>query len=92
MKENEKREIQKIVDDSIRKAMGFSQRKLGDTPTDTNQLTPQGYVDANGTIANRPIGSIANIGQSYYATDINIPIVFDGQKWRNGIGSIIANN
>ena len=68
------------------------QKKIGDTPTDNLQLVPRKYVNLNGTVANRPASILAQIGQQYYATDINIPLFYDGSKWRNGIGSIIASN
>jgi len=67
-------------------------KKIGDTPTDNLQLVPRKYVNLNGTLANRPASILAQIGQQYYATDINVPIFYDGSKWRNGIGSILASN
>ncbi len=92
MDDKQKREVEKMIAEAIMKAVGFSTRKLGDTPTDAYQLTPRGYVQLNGTLANRPIGSVATIGQTYYATDTNIPMTFDGTQWRNGIGSVVAIN
>ena len=67
-------------------------KKIGDTPTDNLQLVPRKYVNLNGNLVNRPASVIAQIGQQYYATDINIPLFYDGTNWRNGIGSIIASN
>jgi hypothetical protein len=67
-------------------------KKIGDTPTDNLQLVPRKYVNLNGTLANRPASILAQIGQQYYATDINVPIFYDGSEWRNGIGSILASN
>lgn len=40
-----KKEIQKMVDEAITTASAFATRKVGDTPTDANQLTPRHYVD-----------------------------------------------
>ena len=68
------------------------QKKIGDTPTDNLQLVNRRYVNLNGILANRPASVLAQTGQQYYATDINIPLFYDGAKWRNGIGSIIASN
>lgn len=67
-------------------------KKIGDTPTDNLQLVPRKYVNLNGTLANRPASILAQIGQQYYATDINVPLFYDGAKWRNGVGSILASN
>ena len=93
MNDQEKKEVQRMIDEAIRNAVGFSHRKLGDSPSDANQLTPQKYVDLNGTIANRPVSSIANMGQRYYPTDINIPMFYNGNAsvWVNGVGSTIAS-
>lgn len=85
-------EIAQLIDEKIKKAMQFSTVKYGDTPTDTLQLTPKKYVNLNGTLAARPASVLAVKGQQYYATDINIPLFFDGSAWRNGVGSVIANN
>lgn len=67
-------------------------KKIGDTPTDNLQLVPRKYVNLNGTLSNRPASVLAVIGQQYYATDINVPLFYDGTKWRNGVGSVIASN
>lgn len=69
----------------------FTDRKLTDTPTDKNQVVPRGYVTANGTVANRPMSSVATVGQPYFATDTNIPMTFSTGGWRNGVGSIVAS-
>lgn len=92
MDENQKKIVQQMIDKALTKAMDFPTKKKGDTPTDAYQLTPQKYVNANGSIAGRPIGSVAFVGQFYYASDVAIPIFFDGQRWRNGVGSIVASN
>ena len=83
-------EIKQLIKDTIRQEIGFSSRKLADTPTDDLMITPRGYVNLNGVVADRPTSSVATIGQSYFATDTDIPMVYDGTDWRNGIGSIIA--
>ncbi len=83
--------IKKLVPD-ILKGSGFTDRKLGDTPTDNLALVPRKYVTNNGTVANRPLSSVATIGQPYYATDTFIPMTYSAQGWRNGNGSIVALN
>lgn len=70
----------------------FTEDKYTDTPTDANSVVPRKYVNLNGTVANRPIGSVATIGQRYFATDTNIPMTFNGTNWRDGVGSIVAIN
>lgn len=89
MNDQDKQEVIKIAKQVLSK--DFSKR-IGDTPTDNLQLVPRKYVNLNGTIAFRPASVLAVTGQQYYATDINIPLFYDGTKWRNGIGSIIASN
>lgn len=55
-----KKEVETMIHDAITKASSFSTRKIGDTPTDNNQLTPKGYVDG---IAASVIGVVdAEIG------------------------------
>lgn len=89
MNDQDKKETEKIVKDTFKK---FSNRRIGDTPTDNLQLVPRKYVNLNGTLALRPASVLAIVGQKYYATDINVPLFYDGTKWRNGVGSIIASN
>lgn len=91
--DTDKRDIQKMINDAIAKVTRFSQRKIGDTPTDDNQLVPRGYTNFNGSVASRPIGSIAQTGQQYFASDIGFPIFFTTNKnWVNGAGSVVASN
>lgn len=89
MDDNDKKEVAKM----IAEAMKFSQRKIGDTPTDDNQLVPRGYSNMNGSVAGRPIGSIAQTGQQYFASDIGYPIFFTTNKnWVSATGSVVASN
>lgn len=82
-------DIRKIVWEST----GFTNRQLGDTPSDALQLVPMKYVNANGTLALRPASVAASSGQQYFATDLNKPIFFDGNnKWRDATSSVIASN
>lgn len=91
MDNNQIIEIQKIVKDYL-KTSAFTGRKLTDTPTDNYMVTPRGYVNLNGTVANRPKSSVASVGQSFFATDTAIPMTYSVGGWRNGVGSIVALN
>lgn len=46
METNDTRLVKNMIDDSLAKAMGFSTRKLGDTPTDDLQLVPRKYLQS----------------------------------------------
>lgn len=70
----------------------FTQRKITDTPTEALSLVNKRYVTLNGVVADRPKSSVASVGQSYYATDTNIPMTYSAGGWRNGVGSIVALN
>ena len=83
-------DVKKLIKQELKTS--FVQKRVGDTPTDTLQLVNRKFVTQNGTLANRPASLIAILGQSFYATDINVPLVYDGTKWRNGVGSVIASN
>lgn len=85
---DDKEQLNKLIDERIRLALHFSARKLGDTPNDDLMLTPRKYVNANGTVANRPNASV--VGVSYFATDTKIKMTSDGTSWYNGVGSIVA--
>lgn len=93
MTENDKIQIQEMIDKVVGRAIEYQTRKRGDTPTDDLQLTPRKYINMNGSVAGRPIGSVVQIGQKFFASDTNIPMWFTAQKtWVNGVGSVIANN
>lgn len=84
-------ELQKFVLEEIKKSIAFTQRKLGDTPTDNLMVVNRKYVNLNGLVANRPNSSVAQIGQRYFPTDIGIPMTYKGSnQWVNGVGSVIA--
>jgi len=91
--ENDKKEIDKMIDDKVKKAVRFSQRKVGDTPTDDNQLTPRLYVNLYGSIAGRPGSVLAAIGQQYFSTTDGYPIFFTpNNNWVSATGSVVASN
>lgn len=83
--------IRKIVPEML-KGSAFTDRKLTDMPTDALQVVPRKYVTNNGTVANRPVSSVATVGQPYFATDTKIPMTYDTTGWVNGVGSIVALN
>lgn len=84
-----KEQVVKLIKEEIRKSLGFSQRKLGDTPTDDKMYTPRSYVNMYGSIAGRPISSV--VGQQYFATDLGYPIYKSNNgAWVNGVGSVIG--
>lgn len=83
--------IKKLVPE-ILKGSAFTDRKLTDTPTDNLQVVNRKYVTNNGTVALRPVSSVATVGQPYYATDTFIPMTYSAQGWRNGVGSLVALN
>ena len=90
---------QKMIDDRIRKLVpeilkttAFTGRKLTDTPTDSLEVVNRRFVTLNGAVASRPVSSVAVVGQSYFATDTNIPMTYSSSGWRNGVGSIVALN
>ncbi len=86
-----KEDVLKIIKDYM-KSQAFTDRKLTDTPTDNLQVVNRRYVTNNGLVANRPVSSVATIGQPYFATDTFIPMTYSAAGWRNGSGSIVALN
>lgn len=91
--ENDRKEIEGMIEMDIRNAFKFSKRKVGDTPTDDNQLVPRGYTNMNGSVAGRPTSSIAQIGQQYFASDVGYPIFFTtNNNWVSATGSVVASN
>ena len=81
----------KIVE-KYQKGAAFTQEKLTDTPSEALSVVNRRYVNLNGTVASRPVGSVATIGQRYFATDTNIPMTYNGTNWRDGVGSVVAIN
>jgi len=70
----------------------FTDRKITDTPTDALSVVNKKYVTNNGVVADRPKSSVASVGQSFYPTDTNIPMIYSIGGWRDGVGSIVAVN
>lgn len=91
MKVLERRDTERATDDRIKTVFSFTARKTTDTPTDRLMYVNKAYVNLNGTVANRPNSSVATVGQSYFATDTNIPMTYKGSnQWVNGVGSVVA--
>lgn len=89
MTEEQKRQIQEMIQAAIDRAVDFSTRKRGDTPTDDLQLTPRKYVNMNGTRVLRP--SIITAGQQYFSTQDKYPWFTDGiSSWFSATGSIVS--
>lgn len=88
--------IEQLVREEVKKQFqvrdAFIYKQIGDTPTDNLQLVPKKYVNLNGAVASRPKSSVASIGQRYFSTDTNIPMTYSSAGWRNGVGSIVAQN
>ena len=91
MEKIDKKQVHDIIKDYMQSTT-FTDRKVIDTPTDALSAVNRKYVTLNGVVADRPKSSVASIGQSYYATDTNIPMTYSVGGWRNGICSIVALN
>ena len=94
-KEDIKKVVKEIATQEITEQLKsglFTSRKLTDTPSDALQVVNRKYVTLNGTVASRPVSSVATIGQSYLATDTSIPMTYTAGGWVNGVGSIVALN
>lgn len=89
--ENLKLKVQEVLREELKSGL-FTARKVTDSPTDSLSVVNRKFVTLNGTVANRPNSSVASIGQHYFPTDTNIPLVFDGSNWRDGVGSVAATN
>lgn len=95
IKEQDKKEIARIALETLKqynKTSAFVDRKVADTPTDALSIVNRKYITNNGTVANRPVSSVAVVGQPYLATDTGIPMTYTSAGWVNGVGSIVAVN
>src|SRR3990167_268616 len=89
----QKKDVQNIVEEAIRDsdiAASFRKRRTVDTPTDSYSIVNRRYVTLNGNVADRPRSSVATVGQPFFANDTAIPMTFDGNDWRNGVGSVVS--
>lgn len=87
----DKKEVLKIIREYVQKG-AFTDRKITDTPTDSLSVVNRRYVTLNGALANRPVSSVATVGQRYFDTDNNTPIYYTTAGWRNSTGSVVAGN
>ena len=72
------------------KSFAFTERRLTDTPTDAFSVVNRRFVTLSSNIGARPVSSVAVTGQPFFNTTTNTPTVFDGNDWRNGVGSVVA--
>ena len=89
--ELDKKQVQGIIKEYLG-SVGFSDRKVTDTPTDALSVVNRKYVTANGALTVRPVSSVATVGQFYMDTTNNTPIWYTTAGWRNSVGSIVALN
>ena len=92
--EETKKQIKEVVLKVVREyntTSAFIDKKLTDTPTDNFSLVNRRFVTLSSNIGARPISSVAVTGQHFFSTTTNTPIVFDGNNWRNGVGSVVAS-
>lgn len=73
------------------KSIGFSDRKLTDTPTDALAVVNRKYVTLNGPSTSRPTASV--IGQHYFdatlASGRGKPITWNGAGWVDATGTFV---
>lgn len=66
MEETDKKQVEQMIEDALKKAMDFATRKRGDTPTDNTQLTPKVYVDGQiSSVVSSIQSQIASIVAAY---------------------------
>ncbi len=83
-------DLNKKVDERIKKVLSFTSRKLTDTPTDNLMVVNRKYVNLNGTTALRPSSSVASAYMKYFDTTIGRPIYYNPNSsvWTDGAGSV----
>lgn len=82
-----KKQIWDIVREYMQ-SVGFTDRKITDTPTDDLSVVNRKYVNLYGTTANRPTTNV--LGQKYFDTTIGRPVYFNPNSsvWTDGAGSV----
>lgn len=90
MEETDKKLVVQMITESEAKITSFSTRKLGDTPTDMQQLTPKGYVDGQIASVQAMIISGGNTGVFGDASDG--VALFDGTSSVSGASILASNN
>lgn len=93
MDENTKKQVEEVAKETFKnlsKSGTFTDRKITDTPTDAFAPVNRRFVTLSSNVGARPISSVAVTGQPFFNTTTNTPMVFDGNDWRNGVGSVVA--
>jgi hypothetical protein len=80
-------ETKTYIDGRISEVTTFSTRKLGDTPTDAQQLTPKGYVDT----AISSVVTALNTVSSAAGVNFNATVVTVGESWAKGDALSMGN-
>jgi len=82
--------LKKLIDERLKQQLQsglFTARKLTDTPTDKNQVTPRSYITRNSTTALRPTTSV--LGEFYFDTSVNKPVWWNGSNYQDAAGNVI---
>ena len=91
----DRQEIERIVDEKVaelrRELSSFTEKRVGDTPTDAIQLVNRRYVTLNGPSSSRPTSSV--IGQEYFDTTLasgrGKKITWNGTGFVDGNGDYV---
>ena len=93
--EETKKQVEEIVSEVVKNynsSLGFTDRKITDTPTDSYALVNRRFVTLSSNLGARPISSVVVVGQRYFDTTNNTPIWFTAGGWRNSVGSVVAGH
>ena len=90
--EETKKQVEEIASNTVKKynASAFRDARIIDTPSEAYSLVNRRFVTLSSNIGARPVSSVAVTGQPFFDTTSNIPMVFDGNDWRNGVGSVVS--
>ena len=81
--------VARIAKETVRmymKSDAFTDRKLGDTPTDGLSLVNREYVTQNGTsFPNNPV-----VGQMFFSSVLSKPTWYNGTNWTDPQASIVG--
>lgn len=82
-------EIKRLIENEVKKQLGFTIRMIADTPTDDLAVTPRKYINMYGSVLGRPQNSV--IGQQYFNTDNGYPIFRNSNNaWVSATGSVVG--
>ena len=92
--EETKKQVEEIALKVVRNynKISFTERKTTDTPTDSFSLVNRRFVTLSSNVGARPVSSVAIVGQPFFDTTSNIPMTYSVGGWRDGNGSIVAQN